>query len=199
MQSKFLSQSKIISVAVPVKGVGWISVEGFVVSCVKSWFITCTGSISIGSSGSEQKIYLKQIEPWKQIALLRHVNEYIYWKQYWEVNDLDNIRLEEYDMQIYDRREKVFLKWRETTDGAGELEKQCQEDVKIEYCRVCKNLQYQVRLWTRQMEIKYFHKERQQWGRDKVTATSIKTLMAIVLVGIEMSHKISYIEEETSP
>ena len=45
------------------------------------------------------------------------------------------------------------------------------------------------------MEIKYFNKERQQWGRDKVTATSIKTLMAIVWVGI---HKISYIEEETS-
>ena len=48
------------------------------------------------------------------------------------------------------------------------------------------------------MEIKYFNKERQQWGRDKVTATSIKTLMAIVWVGLQMSHKISYIEEETS-
>ena len=89
---------------------------------------------------SEQKIYLKQIELWKQIVLLGHVNEYIYREQYWEANDLDNIRLEEYDMHIYDRREKVFLKWRETTDGAGELEKQCQEDVKIEYSRVCKNL-----------------------------------------------------------
>ena len=89
---------------------------------------------------SEQKIYLKQIELWKQIVLLGHVNEYIYREQYWEANDLDNIRLEEYDMHIYDRREKVFLKWRETTNGAGELEKQCQEDVKIEYSRVCKNL-----------------------------------------------------------
>ena len=53
MRSKFLSQSKILLAAVPVKGVGWISVEGFVVSCVKSWFINCTGSIYIGSSGKE--------------------------------------------------------------------------------------------------------------------------------------------------
>ena len=53
MRSKFSSQSKILSAAVPVKGVGWISVEGFVVSCVKSWFINCTGSISVGSSGNE--------------------------------------------------------------------------------------------------------------------------------------------------
>ena len=27
--------------------------EGFIVSCAKSWFINCTGSISIGSSGNE--------------------------------------------------------------------------------------------------------------------------------------------------
>ena len=51
MQSKFSSKSKILLAAVPVNGLGWISVEGFVVSCVKSWFINCTGSISIGSSG----------------------------------------------------------------------------------------------------------------------------------------------------
>ena len=87
---------------------------------------------------SEREIYLKQIELWEQM---------------WE-----------YEMHIHGKREKVFLKWREGTDGAVELEKERQEDVKMEYCRVCKKLQYQVRLWTRQMEIKYFHKERQQWG-----------------------------------
>ena len=32
-----------------------------------------------------------------------------------------------------------------------------------------------------------------------MTATSIKALMAIVWVGIQMPHKISYTEEETSP
>ena len=63
MRSKFSSQSKIVSAAVPVKGVGWISVEGFVVSCVKSWFINCTGSISVGSSGNEmsKELSLKSV------------------------------------------------------------------------------------------------------------------------------------------
>ena len=42
-----------LSVAVPVKGVGWTLVDDFVESCVKSWFINCTGSISIRSSGNE--------------------------------------------------------------------------------------------------------------------------------------------------
>ena len=69
---------------------------------------------------SEQEIYQKQIEPWEKSVLLRYgsVNEYTYQKQYGEANDLDNIRFEEYDMHIYKRREKVFLKWREGTDGA---------------------------------------------------------------------------------
>ena len=49
------------------------------------------------------------------------------------------------------------------------------------------------------MEIKCFHKEWQQWGRDKITAMSIKTFMAIAWVGIQMPHKITYTEEETSP
>ena len=46
---------------------------------------------------------------------------------------MDDIRLEEYEMHIYDRRGKVFLKWRERRDGAGEVEKEHQEDVKTEY------------------------------------------------------------------
>ena len=90
---------------------------------------------------SEREIYLKQIEPWEQSCLLRYgsVNEYIYRKQYWEANDLDDVRLEEYEMHMYDKKEKVFLKWRETADGAGELEKERQENVKTELCRICKN------------------------------------------------------------
>ena len=124
----------------------------------------------------EQEIYQKQIDSWEQSVLLGYgsVNEYIYRQQYWEANDLDDIMFEEFDMHIYDRMEKVFLKWREGTDGAGEIEKERQEDVKMEYCRVCKNVQHQVWLWTRQMEIKCFHKERQQWRRDEITAISIK-------------------------
>ena len=51
---------------------------------------------------SEREIYQKQIEPWEQSVLLGYgsVNEYIYCKQYWEANDLDGIRFEEYKMHI---------------------------------------------------------------------------------------------------
>ena len=44
------------------------------------------------------------------------------------------MRLEEYEMHIYDKTEKAFLKWREGADGAGELKKEHQVDVKTEYC-----------------------------------------------------------------
>ena len=53
MRSKFSIQSKIFLAVVPVNRVGWISVEGFVVSCVSSWFINWTVSISIGNLGNE--------------------------------------------------------------------------------------------------------------------------------------------------
>ena len=85
---------------------------------------------------NEWEIYQKQIEPWEQSVLLGYgsVNEYIYRKQYWEVNDLDDIRFEQYEIYIYNRREKVFLKWREGRDGTGEVEKVREKDVKTEYC-----------------------------------------------------------------
>ena len=53
MSSKFSIQSKKLSGLVPVKWIGWISAEGFVVSCVSSWFINCTGSTSIGNSSNK--------------------------------------------------------------------------------------------------------------------------------------------------
>ena len=43
---------------------------------------------------SEREIYLKQIEPWEQM---------------WE-----------YEMHIYDKREKVFLKWRGGKEQMGQ-------------------------------------------------------------------------------
>ena len=107
----------------------------------------CVGDILLRQP-SEREIYLKQIESWKQSCLLEYgsVNNYIYRKQYWEANDLDDIRLEEYEMHINGKTEKVFLKWREGAEGAGELKKERQKDVKMEYCRVCQTLQHQVRL-----------------------------------------------------
>ena len=118
---------------------------------------------------TEREIYEKEIEPWEQSVLLgyRSVKECFYWKQYWETNDLDDIRFEEYELHIYDKKEKALLKWREGTDWAGEMEKEGKNDVKTEYYRVCKIVQHQVQLWTREIEIKCFHKEREQWGRTK--------------------------------
>ena len=72
------------------------------------------------------------------------MEEYTLREQYWDANDLDDMRLEEYEMHIYDKTEKAFLKWREGADGAGELKKEHQVDVKTEYSRVCKKVQDQM-------------------------------------------------------
>ena len=100
------------------------------------------GSIIIRQP-SEREIYAKQIELREQSCLLGYesVEEYTLREQYWDANDLDNMRLEEYEMHIYDKTEKAFLKWREGADGAGKLKKEHQVDVKTEYCRVCKKVQ----------------------------------------------------------
>ena len=115
------------------------------------------------------------------------------------MDDLDDMRFEEYELHIYDKKEKAFWKWTEGTDGAGTMKKEGKKDLTTEYCRVCKIVQHQVQLWTREIEIKCFHKEKEQWGRDKITTSSIKILMAIAWVGIQMPRKISYNEEGTSP
>ena len=47
-------------------------------------------------------------------------------------------------------------------DGAGKMEKEGKKDVKTENCRVCKIVQHQVQLWTREIEIKCPHKEREK-------------------------------------
>ena len=87
---------------------------------------------------SERKIYAKQIEPWERSCRLGYkwVEEYIWREQYWEANDMDDIRLEEYEMHVYNREEKAFIKWREGRDRSGELEKKIQAETKTNYCRV---------------------------------------------------------------
>ena len=75
------------------------------------------------------------------------MDEYVWWKQYREANDLDDIRLEEYKTHIYDWTEKAFIKWKERGDGAGELKKKHQAEAKTNYCWVCKMVQDQVRPW----------------------------------------------------
>ena len=74
---------------------------------------------------SEEEIYEKEIELWEKSVLLRYrsVKEYVYWKQYWEANNLVDMRFKEYQRHIYDKKEQAFLKWREGTDGAAKMEK----------------------------------------------------------------------------
>ena len=47
-------------------------------------------------------------------------------------------------------------------------------------------------------DLKCFHEEREQWRREKLLKMSIKTLMAIAVVGTQVPQKISYVEECTS-
>ena len=70
---------------------------------------------------SEREIYEKEIEPWEQSVLLgyRSVKEYLYPEQYWDANDLDDLRFEEYEMHIHGKKEKSFLKSREGQMGQG--------------------------------------------------------------------------------
>ena len=95
------------------------------------------GNVVIRQPG-EREIYAKQVESWERSCLLRYksVEEYIWREQYWETNDVDDIKPEEYEMHVYDREEKAFIKWSEERDGARELKRKYQAEAKTNYCRV---------------------------------------------------------------
>lgn len=112
-----------------------------------------------------------------------------------------DIRFGEYEIHIYDDKvHKAFVKLsEEESDGAGILKKEQLVEAKItDNCFVCKRLQNQMRLWTQRLKIKCFHEEREQWGREKLLKMSIKSPMAIAVVGTQVPQKISYVEEGTS-
>ena len=59
---------------------------------------------------------MAQIEAWERtFCVYRYpsVDIYIYRKQYEEAHDLDDIRLEEYEIDVCDKTQKAFLKWSE--------------------------------------------------------------------------------------
>ena len=72
---------------------------------------------------SEREIYLAQIELWERtpcISSYPTVEEYIHRKQYEEANDIDDIRMGEYKLHIYDKTRRAYVKWcEEGPDGAG--------------------------------------------------------------------------------
>ena len=66
-------------------------------------------------------------------------------------------------------------------------------------CAECKIIQQQMCLQMHRFEVKYFHKKREHWGRDKLNyMSSIITLMAIVVAGAQVALKVTYMEESTS-
>ena len=65
---------------------------------------------------SEREVYLKQIEPMERIPCLlgyNSVDEYIFRKQYEKANDLDDIRMGEHEIHIYDKTRRAYVKWHE--------------------------------------------------------------------------------------
>lgn len=72
---------------------------------------------------SEREVYLKQIELLELTPCLLgydSVDEYIFRKQYGETNDLDDIRMGEHEILIYNKTQRAYVKWNEEgLDGVG--------------------------------------------------------------------------------
>ena len=56
---------------------------------------------------------------------------------------------------------------------------------------VCKSLQQQMGLQIQRFELKCFCLKREQWGKDKLTRMSIKTLMKMAMVEAQVPHKVT--------
>ena len=53
-------------------------------------------------------------------------------------------------------------------------------------------------MWTQRFEVKCFHLKREQWGKDKLTEMSVKSLMALAVVEAQVPQKVTYSEEGTT-
>ena len=88
---------------------------------------------------SEREIYLKQIELLERTPCLLgfdSVDEYIFRKQYGEVNDLDDIWMGEHEIYIYDKKQMAYVKWQEEgLDGVGAWKKD--KDMEAKPWRTC--------------------------------------------------------------
>lgn len=76
---------------------------------------------------------IELLEPTSSVFRYPNFDEYILRKQYEEANALDDIRLGEYEIHIFGKTQKAFLKWSEGSDGEGSLK----EEPLVE-ARVCK-------------------------------------------------------------
>lgn len=79
---------------------------------------------------------MAQIEPLECTSSVfgyPNFDECILRKHYEEANDLDDIRLGEYEIHIFGKTQKAFLKWSEGSNGEGSLKEEPQVEA-----RVCK-------------------------------------------------------------
>ena len=81
------------------------------------------------------------------------------------------------EIHVFDKMRKPFVRWDEEGPDMAEFfrEEQFVEARMSDKCAVCKSLQQQTRLWMVRFEIKCFHKEREQWGIEKLTKMNVKT------------------------
>lgn len=76
---------------------------------------------------TEREILLAQIEPLECTSSVfgyPNFDEYILRKQYEEANDFDDIRLGEYEIHIFGKTQKAFLKWSEGSNGEESLKEE---------------------------------------------------------------------------
>ena len=64
---------------------------------------------------------IELLEPTSSVFRYPNFDEYILRKQYEEANALDDIRLGEYEIHIFGKTQKAFLKWSEGSDGSLEF------------------------------------------------------------------------------
>ena len=128
------------------------------------------------------------------------MDEYIFRKQYGETNNLDDIRMGEHEILIYNKKQRAYVKWKEEgLDGVRVWKKGKGMEAKPwRTSAVCKSLQQQTGVWMQRFKVKCFRLKREQWGKNKLTRMSTKTLTAIVVVEAQVPHKVTYVEKSTT-
>ena len=107
------------------------------------------------------------------------------------------MRLAEYYIHVYNKKEAQYIKWhKERPDGTGSFHSEEGEEELEKPCNLCKTLQNTSTPWTKELEIKYFHKPREQLCIDKMTDDSIHTLMPIALKRHQNIRRVNYRSEE---
>ena len=106
----------------------------------------------------------------------------------------------EHVIRIIDKTERAYTKWQEEGPEGVRVwrENKGIEAKPWRTCALCKKLQEQMGMWTQRFEVKCFHLKREQWGKDKLTEMSVKSLMALAVVEAQVPQKVTYLEEGTT-